>query len=117
MIIWCVLYVEQNAILKNNIMNIEAVIEYLNYTYNQQTVSEEGTIRIPKIEKLDDAIISYWDWGAIVNIGKFIYFVEEDDLIWQYKGMRCHIDSINSIQKAISKLKDFAKKYHPNGRI
>lgn len=62
--------------------NIEQILDYLNTRYNQHTVWVEGN-KIPNIEKYDNrTIISYWECGCIVVIGRISYFIEQDDLYW-----------------------------------
>lgn len=95
--------------------NIRAVVNYLNETYTQQSVCEDCTIKIPKVEEWNDAIIVYWTCGAIVRISRGIFFVDEDDMHWTYgRGCSYPIAYLSNLTDALLRLKDYMKRHYPN---
>ena len=91
--------------------DIKTIIDYLNNKYNQHSVWTEG-IRLPKIEQYDNTtIISYWECGCIVVIGRMSYFIEQDDLYWFQSEYDLCFDAslLKSFGDAVIRLSNYLK--------
>lgn len=102
---------------------LQEIVDWLNENYNQD--SENYSIFFgakPEVIKYDEhTAISFWACGAIVCIGHYLYFIEEDDGNWfmEEEG-RCYafqtVFSVAWAESFANAMKDLKEYTEKNGK-